>query len=75
MGCWVHRMFDELYFLMNRSIFSLIQKTYNFWYIINKYRQKNDDFNEKINDERIKRNLNEDLEIEYWKIKLISFIV
>ena len=68
-------MFDELYFLMNHSIFSSIQKTYNFWYIINKYRQENDNFDEKINDERIKRNLNEDLEIEYWKIKLISFIV
>ena len=53
---------------MNHSNFSLIQKTY---YIINKYRQENDDFDEKINDERINRYLNEDLEIEYWKRNLI----
>ena len=71
MQCWVHRLFNGLYFLMNHSSFPLIQKTYNFWYITNKYRQENDDFNEKINDERINRYLNEDLEIEYWKKKLI----
>ena len=56
---------------MNGSNFSLIQKTYNFWYIINKYTQENDDFDEKIKDERINRYLNKGLEIEYWKRKLI----
>ena len=60
-----------VYFLMNGSNFSLIQKTYNFWYIINKYTQENDDFDEKIKDERINRYLNKGLEIEYWKRKLI----
>ena len=60
-----------VYFLMNGSNFSLIRKTYNFWYIINKYTQENDDFNEKIKDERINRYLNKGLEIEYWKRKLI----
>ena len=39
----------------------------------NKYRQGNDDFDEKINDERIYRYLSEDLEIEYWNRKLIWF--
>ena len=37
----------------------------------NKYRQGNDDFDEKMNDERINRYLSEDLGIEYWNRKLI----
>ena len=30
MQCSFHRLFDELYFLMNHSNFSLIRKAYNF---------------------------------------------
>ena len=41
----------------------------------NKYRQGNDDFDEKINDERINRYLSEDLQIEYWNRKLIWFSI
>ena len=71
MGCCVHRMLDELDFLMFHSNFYLISKIYKFWCIINEYKEENVDFDEQINDKKINRYLNEDLENEYWNRKLI----
>ena len=68
--CCMHQLFDELY-LTFHSNFSLIRGTFNFWFIITKYRRENVDFDEKINDERINRYLNEELDIKYWNRKLI----
>ena len=66
----MHQLVDELY-LTFHSNFSLIRQTFNFWFIITKYRWENVDFDEKINDRRINRYLNEQLDIKYWNRKLI----